>query len=841
MSRIYLLFISVIIPFLAFGKGIVQFKDSITGEILPFANVISKQGRKKTFVANENGIVTLPEKLRYSSLESSYLGYYNKFFIIGDTDSVLMVKLSPKEYDLEEIFIKPKKEKYSKKNNPAVDFVNCLRRDANKHNPQKERYYSYDKYEKTLIGINNFQGQFDSGFYAKNMKFLENYVDTSNYTGARILDLILKEKYSTRLMSQNPKADKDITIAYRSEGVDELMGQDNVRILLEDVIKEIDVYDQDINILQNRFVSPLSPLGPDYYKYYLTDTVFIGSDQCIELTFVPRNSQSMGFNGKLYVPVNDTSLFVKKLTMRTPHDINLNYLQNLYINQSFIKDTIGNRHKTYDDVVLEMQIVTGTPEFYGRKTTVYDNFSYEKRDDLENFYKILGNDFTIQDSVGNTAQFWNEKRMIPLTRTEARMGQITTNIRKVPLLYWAEKFIKLMESGYFTTGKPSKVDIGPLNTMLSYNSIEGIRLRAGAMTMAALNPHLFLKGYVAFGFKDHRWKYSGTLEYSFTKKKNHGYEWPRNGLYATYTYDLDMIGQHYLFTNQDNIFLSWKRKDSNLVTYRKLARVGYVLELNNNFSVEVGGAFWVQNPTRYLPFIFPDGRIINNYRQSSFNVSLRWAKGEKFIQGRSTRLLVNMDPWIIQLTQEYGPKGLFGATFTTNQTELSVQKRFWLSAFGYIDIIAKAGKIWSSVYYPGLMWPNANLSYTIQPESYSLMDPMEFANDQYIGLDFTYFGNGVFFNHIPGINKLKLREAITFKGLMGSLSNKNNPAYNPNLLSFPQDAHAIKMTHTPYMEAGVGIDNILTCLRVDYVWRLTYRNTPGVDHSGVRVSLHFTL
>ena len=152
----------------------------------------------------------------------------------------------------------------------------------------------------------------------------------------------------------------------------------------------------------------------------------------------------------------------------------------------------------------------------------------------------------------------------------------------------------------------------------------------------------------------------------------------------------------------------------------------------------------------------------------------------------------------------------------------------------------KAGMVWSSVYYPALMWPNANLSYTIQPESYSLMDAMEFANDKYLSLDMTYYGNGVLFNHIPLINKLKLREVVTFKGLMGGLSDRNNPARNSSLLQFPAEARASVMGKTPYMEIGCGIDNILTFLRVDYVWRLTYRDTPGVDKSGLRISLHFS-
>ncbi|MCH5237968.1 MAG: carboxypeptidase-like regulatory domain-containing protein [Muribaculaceae bacterium] len=815
--------------------------DSISGEPLPLATIETLKGRKKKLLADENGQILIPASLIGKDFSVSFTGYGNEHFTASDKDTLQLVLMSPVSFELEEIVVKPKKEKYSKKNNPAVDFVNHLRKAAVKNNPADSPFYSYDKYEKTLIAVNNFKGNFDKGFLSKRTKFLEDYVDTSQWTGARLLDIMLKEKSSTQIKSLDPKADKEIIHGYRSVGVDEVLDQQNVQVVLEDVIREVDIYSPSINILQNRFVSPLSPIGPDFYKYYLTDTVYIGEDRCIELSFIPKNAQSMGFNGKLYVIEGDTNMFVKKVTMRTPHDMNVNFLRNLYINQSFERDSVGNRHKSYDDVLVEMQIIAGTPEFYGRKTSLYDNFSYLKREDLKHYYGKLGSSFRLTDSIPITPEFWNEKRMIPLSPAESRMGDFTSKMRKVPFLYWTEKVIGLLESGYVMTGKPSKFDFGPLNTFLSFGGRDGVRLRVGGMTTAAFNPHVFLKGYVAYGTKDRKWKYSGEIEYSFFKKERFASEWPRHGIYGLYSYDRDQLGQQYMYTSQDNFFLSLKRKYLNLSTYRKLARGGYVLELPNNLSIEAGVKYVYQEPTPDIPFMFHDGRVIGHYEQGSFNVVLRWAKGEKFVQGRSHRLPVNMDPWIITFRHEYGPKGLFGSYFTTNRTEISVNKRFWLSAFGYMDVVAKAGKVWSSVYFPALMWPNANLSYTIQPESYSLMDPMEFANDAYAALDFTYFGNGILFNRIPGINKLRLREAVTFKGLMGTLSDRNNPRLNGDLLTFPSDAIAMKMKKTPYMEIGVGIDNILSVLRVDYVWRLTYRDNPGVDRSGVRVSFHFTL
>lgn len=814
--------------------------DSITGEALPFANIFSEKSPSENKVADERGCFKITTKGDGAGWSVGYTGYNSKPLVFDDSVTTVIIRLSPMTQNLKEVIVKPKKEKYSKKNNPAVEFVKKLRSESQKYDPLKASYYSYDKYEKTVLALNEFNGNFTKGFFSKQGKFLENYVDTSSWTGKRILDLMLKEKVSTRLVTNNPYADKEVTRAYRSNGIDEILNQENIQIVLEDAVREIDPYGNDVVILQNRLVSPLAAIGPDFYKYYLTDTVYVGNDKCIELSFAPHNPESMGFNGKIYVPLGDTTMFVKKITMRTPQDINLNYLENLYVNQSYEKDSLGNRHKTYDDVCIEMQIIKGSPKLYGRKTTVYDNFSYEKRDDLAEYYEKLGKYFTVIPPDQEESDYIQQVRMIPLTRAEGNMGGMTKAMRKVPLFYWGEKIIGLLESGYIRTGKPSKVDLGPLNTFVSFGSADGVRLRLGAMTMAPLSNRLFAKGYVAYGTKSRKWKYSGFLEYSFVPKKNHSYEWPRKSIYASYSYDRDMLGQHYNFTSQDNIFLSLKRRDNNLITYQKLGKFGYILELPNHFSVETEFRYNVQESTEWLRFRFADGQIDSQFIQSSFNIKLRWAPGERFIQGRTHRSPVNMDAWIFQFTQEYGPKGMLGSAFTLNRSELSVQKRLWLSAFGYIDIVGKAGIVWSSVYYPMLLWPNANLSYTIQPQSYSLMNPMEFANDKYASLDFTYFGNGILFNRLPLIKKLKLREVITFKGLMGGLSDRNNPLKNHRIYEFPEDAHPQIMTTTPYMEVGVGLDNIFTFLRLDYVWRLTYRDNPNIDKNGLRVALHFS-
>ena len=120
------------------------------------------------------------------------------------------------------------------------------------------------------------------------------------------------------------------------------------------------------------------------------------------------------------------------------------------------------------------------------------------------------------------------------------------------------------------------------------------------------------------------------------------------------------------------------------------------------------------------------------------------------------------------------------------------------------------------------------------------MNPMEFINDSYAQWDLTYWANGLILNYIPIIKRLKLREAFMFKGVWGHLSDRNKPWLNPDLYGFPEINNTQLMSDTPYMEVGVGLDNLLKVFRVDYTRRLTYRDNPGACKQGLRFTFHFS-
>ena len=826
-------------------RGIVR--DSITGESLPFASVANGLGTATLSDAEGIFEITVPDTSAVLSVWSQ--GYRRKKMPIHrNRINMYEVRLAPEVCTLDEVVIVSKK--YSKKDNPAVDLMQTIRRLRDANDPMLKPWYNYDRYERITMAINDFQAS-DRGFMAKHFPFLAEHVDTSEVSGKPILTLSVHEKSSRVHHRLKPESTKEVVTGISDVGVDQITDQESMRTFLNEVVREIDLYDKDINLLTNRFVSPLSPLAADFYKFYITDSVMIDGEKALALSFFPHNRSAFGFVGNMYVVPSDTAMFIRRVTMHIPAEINLNFIKLMYIDQEFGRAPDGSRLKKRDDLTMEIEAIPGAPGLYLRRNVALANHSFDRPEGADTIFSALGRQIVEKEAEKRDTVFWQGARLIPITRNEARVGSLMERMRKVPVYYWTEKFVKTMAAGYVATGKDSKFDIGPLNTFISYSSLEGLRLRLGGMTTANLSKRLFTRFYGAYGFRDHKWKYGVDLEYSFHDKRYHSNEFPRHAIALKSQYDTDQLGQHYLFTNADNVFLAWKRLDNDMVTYRRYNSLSYILELPNNFSVEATLANEQQQSSRLLKFRLynPEGTgaDLDHFDESYGQLTLRYAPGEKFYQGRSYRIPISMDAPVITLTHRYGPGSKSWSRWGVNRTELSVQKRFWFSAWGYLDALVSGGHVWSrNTPFTQLFTPNANLSYTVQPESFAMMNPMEFVTDSYAQWFLTYYANGAIFNYIPLVKKLKLRECFSFSGYWGNLSRHNDPARQfaggNTALAFPvTGVNSLDIRRTPYMEASVGIENIFKCLRVDYVWRLTHRH-PGykIDRSGVRVALHFT-
>lgn len=817
-----------------FVRGIVR--DSVTMEPLPYASVIIP-GTGTGAVADSKGIFEITVPANTKVLVITCMGYDKKILPLKrDRYNIYVAYMLPSSTELNEVVVR--KQKYSKKNNPAVDFLNRIKGQASLTDPRRNPYYSYRKYERIVMGLNDFSVE-DHQSMVRRMPELAEHVDTSEVSGKPYLSLLVKEKTSDNYYRKSPGDQKEVVEGMRAEGIDDFVDPASMRIFLEDIMREIDLYDNDITLLQNRFVSPLSRIAADFYKFYLTDTVQVDGERCIVLSFYPHNHAAFGFIGHVYVPEGDTTMFIKRVEMKIPRDINLNFIDNLYITQTFDRAADGSRLITSDEMTVELSLVGKKPGMYLSRRSAYDGHSFEAIDD--SVFSGGAATTVLEDASARDDLYWSEARLTAIKPGENAVGALMQRLRGIPLYYWGEKIVKVLFSGYIMTGNPSKFDIGPVNAMMSFNSTEGTRLRLGGMSTSALSKRWFTRFYGAYGFKDHKWKYGAEVEYSFNDKDYHSREFPVKSVRFTSSYDIERPGQNYLFTTADNIVLSLKRLDDDRIVYKRLNEMRFTLETSYNFTFGLALANICREAAPVMPFVDGYGNTYSHLNENNVELLLRYAPGEKFFQTRSYRIPVNLDAPAITLRHTFSPKGFGGARYAVNVTELDVAKRWWFSAFGYLDTYIGGGHVWSKSSFLNLLIPNANLSYIIQPQSFALMNPMEFINSSYASFDITYWANGTIFNYIPYLKKLKLREVFAFRGIWGHLDDRDNPACDPELLRFPTDAGLTKLDHGPYMEASVGIENIFKVLRVDYVWRLNYRNVPyKIDRSGICIAVHVT-
>ena len=780
------------------------------------------------------------------------MGYVTKVVNIcpGVTKN-LNVRMRPDDIMLDEVVVTPKREKYSRKNNPAVELMKKVIAHKNNNKLSENDYYQYNKYQKITMSLNDVTPEMlEKGMYKK-MPFLKDQIELCEETNKFILPISVDETASQKIYRKHPKSEKTIIKGMSSTGVNELFATgDMLSTVLKDVFTDVNIYDNDIRLLQSPFISTISCSdGISLYTFYIMDTTFVDKDKCFHLTFVPNNSQDFGFTGHLYV-LADSSYTVKKCTMNLPKKSGVNFVDNMDIIQEFEQLPNGEWVLKTDDMIVEMTLMKIMQGFQIRRTTRYSDYAFDELP--QQLFKRKGAEIKEADAMMRGDDFWNQYRPVPLTQTESSMDMLVKRLEQMPGFKYVIFVLKAFIENFVETGtkdNPSKVDIGPVNTMISNNYIDGLRLRMSAQTTANLNPHLFLKGYYAYGFKDHRSKYMGEVEYSFNKKEYLPREFPKNSITFSYQYDVMSPTDKFLKTDKDNVFVSFKTSTVDQMSYVRNIALKYENETQFGLKTTVEVKHSTDEPTGGLAYITNDDQktLVPEIQTMEASLAFRYAPGETFVNTKQRRIPVSFDAPVFTLSHTTGFKGVLGGEYNFNLTEVGLYKRFWFSSWGKIDMFVKGGAQWNKVPFPLLIMPAANLSYILQRETFNLINNMEFLNDRYASLDVSWDLNGKIFNRIPLLKKLKWREAIGFKMLYGHLTDKNNPMKHPGdseLFLFPtrdgRPTSFVMDPKTPYMECSVGIHNIFKILHIDYVRRLNYLDHPDANKWGVRFMVMMT-
>lgn len=825
--------------------------EESTGDTIPFPSVQYKKEKIATS-GDAYGRFSI-KRLNGEKLTFSAVGYQELTILIGpNTPSEMKITLKTDTKQLKGVTVKTKRSKYSRKNNPAVELMKRVIAAKKRTDLANHDYYQFNKYQKITFAINDIKPTELENEKLKKKKWLINQIETCPYNNKLILPLSVDETVTRNIYRKDPKTEKSIIMGQSSSGVNDLIETgDILNNVLKDVFTDVDLYDDQIRLLQYPFTSPIGKDAISFYRFYIVDTVYVDRDKCFHLQFLPNNQQDFGFRGEIWI-LADSTLHVKRCNLTLPKKSDVNFVDNLQIIQEYTRLPEGDWALTTDDMFVEMSIAKFLTKAIVIRTTRMSDYAFDELPDklFKGKTKVLHE----SNAMMRDEAFWDKYRSVELTKSESSMDAFINNLSQQKAFKYIIFGVRAFIENFVETGSqnhPSKVDIGPINTMISSNFIDGVRTRISAQTTANLNPHWFLSGYYARGWDSRKNYYKGELTYSFNKKEYLPREFPKRTLTFTSTYDVCSPSDKFMHTDKDNVFtaLKWTKVEKMMfynrqqLSFEREEEWGFrtTISLKTEENEACGDLFF-----KPLSMVGMEDAMIGQgkFRTTEARIELRYAPGETFINTKQRCLPVNLDAPVFTLSHTTGIKGFLGGDYDYNFTEASIYKRLWLNSWGKIDILAKGGIQWNEVPFPLLIMPAANLSYIISDETFNLINNMEFLNDRYASLDISWDLNGKIFNRIPLLKKLKWREWLGIKCLWGTLTDKNNPTLAANagdgmLMEFPEGSY-IMDSKRPYIELIAGIHNIFKIIHIQYVHRLNYNHLPTATKNGVRLMMRLT-
>lgn len=854
MKKYMLTWLLSLLPLIGMQAQITGIVEDKNGDALPGVSVVYK-GHNLSTITNKDGRFSI---LRHNGwdLTVSFVGFRSEVIHVNfDMKSPVRVVLRANDTMLKEVVVKKKrKSRYSRKNNPAVELMRRVIAAKKKTDLKTCDFYSYDKYQKITLSLNGLnEEKMDSGLFAR-YPWLKEHVEKDEQTEMLTMPLNVNETASRLIYRKTPKSEKEIITGRRSSGINDLMQTgDMINVAIKDVFTDVDIYDDQVRLLQYPFTSPIGSGAIAFYRYYIEDTVMVDNNRCYHLEFTPNNQQDFGFRGSLYI-VADSTLQVKRCELTVPKSSNVNYVSGMHIVLQYHQLKDGRWVLDSDDMDVDLGLRKDKAgRFLVRRNTRRENYVFAPI--ANKLFKPKANVITEPDANLRDEAFWQNNRAVALSPSEETMGNMVKQIRRQSHFGVIKVGLQALLENYIeTSGKDikSKFDIGPFTTIASYNFVDHLRLQLGGKTTAYLHPHLFWKGYYAYGTHSRKSYYSTEVTYSLNKKKYSTFEYPMRNFVFESTRDVMSPADKILTHNKDNFMMSWRTQKVEQMYFYNRQKLSFVYETDWGFRMDASLKTESNRPTGQLVFkrmpeatLFSQEPIIQRIRTTELHAEISYSPGQTYVNSKQRRTSVNLDAPEFKIAHTIGLKGLLGSNYRMNFTEASVYKRQWLGSWGSIDMHLMAGAQWNKVPFPLLCMPPTNLNYLAEKQeletAFNLMRNMEFLNDRYAFWSVAWDMNGKIFNRIPLLHKLHWREFFCFKGMFGRLTDKNNPLLAQNaadnlLMQLPEGTHVMD-SKKPYMELMAGVHNIFNLFAVDYVYRLNYSTNENVKRHGVRFSI----
>ena len=816
LKRLYLL-ILLLFPLLAVAqqtKVTGKVTDELTNEPIPFATIVFKN---TTIGANTDfdGKYTLVTETPGDSIICTLVGYKTvRMRVKKGQEQVINIVMKVAKTEMQEVVVKAGE-------NPANIILKKVIKHKDINDPNKLETYQYEVYNKLEFDMTNISDKMKKNKLLKPFAFVWDNIDSSESNSKPFLPFFISETLSDIYFRTSPQGKREVIKASKISGLENA----SVTQFLGDMYQRINVYQNFIDLFGKGFISPISDIGTVYYKYYLVDSTFINDQWCYKLKFKPRRPQELTFTGDFWV--HDTTWAIRKISMRIADDANINWVEDMAVVQEYSYVDGKQWMLSKDMLVLDFAAREEGMSFIGRKTTSYKDIKINQPIS-DAIFKGTENIVVEDQALQRSADFWDESRHDSLAERELKIYHMVDTIKTLPAFKTSVDIITLFFTGYKDIGP---IELGPYYTLYSRNPIEGDRFRIGFRTSDEISKRFQLEAYLAYGLKDEKFKYMGSLKYKIADK-------PRQFAGVKYRYDVEQLGQSDNAFQDDNILSSlFRRNPATKLNISETERAWYEIEWFPGLSNKVTLQRSSFQPLGDLDISYyaNDARtkIKNDFTVTQITFFTRFAYREKFVAGKVDRISLGSDYPVIQVNFTKGIKGVLDGDFDYHKLSIRADDRLPLAPFGYTYWVLSAGRTWGKVPYPLLEIHPGNETYFYDFAAFNMMNFFEFVSDYYFSGYATHHFDGFFLDKIPLMRKLKWREVAQVKAVWGELKSSNLSLQTNNSLFY-------SLNKKPYVEAGLGVENIFRIIRVDFLWRMSYLENPNISKFGFRGSLQLT-
>lgn len=795
---------------------------------VPFANILFK-GSSQGTISDENGKFYLESNQSWNTLVVSFVGYKTlQFDLVKRVNYDLKLILNEETSQLDQVFIVTGKQ--SKKNNPAIDILRKIWEHKRKNGLKKFNQYEYSKYEKVEFDINTIDSALMKSKLFKGMEFVFEQMDTSRVTGKTYLPIFINEAVSQVYGSNIINKEKEVLKGNKNSGF-----SDNQTLIdfVNELYPDFNIYDNYLQFFDKGFVSPLSTTGINTYNYVLADSSFIDNKWCYNIIYYPRRKNELTFKGNFWVA--DTTYAIKEINLQASKSANINWVKDIYIEQEFevLNDSVFLIKRDYMMSDFAFNKKETSHGIYGKRTTLYDNYVFDKVIDKKSYDEVVY-DYN-KDVYDRDDAFWTENRLEALNKDERGVYEMLDTLKTVKKFKRLYNLGSILASGYIEFNS-LPLDYGPVFSTFGFNEVEGLRLRTGLRTYFGKNDLWRLEGFLAYGFRDDKFKYGFSGKWLIDKKN-------RFIISAGNRRDVEQIGAS-LTTSTDVLGRSLASSSivgtstNDKLTSINLTSLAFELEPWRNLIMRVGGNYRTlesASSTFSLDYNTVNG-IESEIKQFESSFSISYFPGRKMTGFGVERNIANTDYASLFAQISRGDKGVLDSDFDYTKLQFSYIQPWQVGGFGRLTTTIEAGKTFGEVPLGLLSVIPGNQSYFSIYNTFSQLDYYEFVSDTYTSFHLEHNFNGRIFSRIPFLRQFNLREIVSLRGVWGDISPENvalSTTSNPNSIPL------IAPNDRVYYEYGFGIGNIFKVFRIDFNFRGNYLENENARKFGVTGTFGF--